>query len=521
MDTQLDSQWQGIADKVHHEYTIGRADSIDNSTRQLVEVQYIIRSLSATSKSQPLLRPERLLSLLCQSPLPQLPTSTTASEPYDETALELCWLAAAKATVQTLGLVMRFYLEQSLALDDELLYWDGVQSSIWKTGMYSVQTSPLWIWHKIQKSYLDRGNDPHSSISASLTSVQWRHLYNRMQLTAPSASLLGIFHRMSPLFTVSKSEVRQKQKHLKAAKFKYANSIGFLMEECLEFRGNDGLPSRNIHNLTGEQLCNVVSKGVILLEKILQITGDSTADFEKTTLPTVERDANTQTEAQENYSFLGLNSVIDRLVYILQDLLPNNRAFSTMSIKIHGRPSLITRYWLPFALGFCTANTFIQIWISQRAKLLSWILDIGSTSVRFWTNWVVEPIEKLVKTIRHDEGSEIALMSKNSLEADRASLERMVVDFVIDRGSSNGDMAVANTDAITVKVREGDLTPVLKAYERDLRTPFVGTFRGDLVRALLIQIQKTKVDVEVAMSGIDSLLKSQELVFGCVYSFST
>jgi nuclear control of ATPase protein 2 len=42
----------------------------------------------------------------------------------------------------------------------------------------------------------------------------------------------------------------------------------------------------------------------------------------------------------------------------------------------------------------------------------------------------------------------------------------------------------------------------------------MGTIRGDLIRALLIQVQKTKVDVELAMSGIDTLLKSQELVFG-------
>ncbi|KAI6861670.1 hypothetical protein KC318_g20597 [Hortaea werneckii] len=44
----------------------------------------------------------------------------------------------------------------------------------------------------------------------------------------------------------------------------------------------------------------------------------------------------------------------------------------------------------------------------------------------------------------------------------------------------------------------------------------MGSLRGNLIRALLIQIQKTKVDVEVAMGGIDSLLKSQELVFGFV-----
>ncbi|GKZ40056.1 nuclear control of ATPase protein 2, partial [Aspergillus brasiliensis] len=74
----------------------------------------------------------------------------------------------------------------------------------------------------------------------------------------------------------------------------------------------------------------------------------------------------------------------------------------------------------------------------------------------------------------------------------------------------------SDTQIITAKVREGDLTPVLKAYENDLRSPFVGTIKGDLVRALLIQIQKTKVDVEIAIGGIDALLKSQELVFGFI-----
>jgi nuclear-control-of-ATPase protein 2 len=137
--------------------------------------------------------------------------------------------------------------------------------------------------------------------------------------------------------------------------------------------------------------------------------------------------------------------------------------------------------------------------------------NFGATTIDFWRNWVIDPMWKLVRTIRHDEKSEIALMSKNSLEADRASLERMVVDFVLDRGEQGRPSAA---DLITDKVREGDLTPVLRAYEKDLRSPFIGTVRGDLVRALLIQIQKTKVDVEIAMSGIDALLKSQELVFG-------
>lgn len=37
--------------------------------------------------------------------------------------------------------------------------------------------------------------------------------------------------------------------------------------------------------------------------------------------------------------------------------------------------------------------------------------------------------------------------------------------------------------------------------------------RGDLIRTLLIQVQKTKVDVDLAMAALDKLLKSNELNF--------
>ena len=107
-------------------------------------------------------------------------------------------------------------------------------------------------------------------------------------------------------------------------------------------------------------------------------------------------------------------------------------------------------------------------------------------------------------------------MSKRSLEGDRASLERMVVDFAVAHPEGGGTLNETQIADIRAKVREGDLTPVLKAYERDMQKPIMGAITGNLVNALLIQIQKTKVDVEVAMSGIDSILKSQELLFGFI-----
>jgi hypothetical protein len=45
------------------------------------------------------------------------------------------------------------------------------------------------------------------------------------------------------------------------------------------------------------------------------------------------------------------------------------------------------------------------------------------------------------------------------------------------------------------------------------QSPVKNAIRGDLIRTLLIQVQKTKVDVDLAMAALDKLLKSNELNF--------
>lgn len=161
-----------------------------------------------------------------------------------------------------------------------------------------------------------------------------------------------------------------------------------------------------------------------------------------------------------------------------------------------------------------SSSTLLRLLLNRRAQITNSIRSLGSTTLDFWFNWVVSPTRKLLATIRHDESSQVSIMSKRSLSGDRASLERMVVDFAV--ANPNAGSPAPDIEAVRLAVREGDLTPVLRAYERELQSPIFNSLRGNLIRALLIQIQKTKVDVEVAMGGIDALLKSQELVFGFV-----
>jgi nuclear control of ATPase protein 2 len=244
----------------------------------------------------------------------------------------------------------------------------------------------------------------------------------------------------------------------------------------------------------------------------------SVTEFEDSVFASVEDDPEIVSSSSEgNGNPARPGQLTDRLIQILGDHLPEQEHASQALAKDYGQPSRLIRYWIPGTVFLLSGSTLLRLLTNRRAEIRQWIQEFGITVIDFWSNWVVEPVKKLIGTIRHDESSEVAIMSKDSLKADRESLERMVVDFVVDNTRESGARYTeADIAEIRAKVREGDLTPVLRAYERDLRKPFMGIIRGDLVRALLIQIQKTKVDVEIAIGGINSLLKSQELLFGLI-----
>lgn len=525
MDAVLDRLHQQTTEKLHIDHTpINPLDAVEDSgirSRQRSDLEGIICTLSVTTGTKLLLR-DGLLRLLSRFPSAQLQHLTESSDAiFSSYVSDLAWLAAGKAAVQTLGLVMTEFLERALILDNEIRYWDGILQSSWYASAYAVQTLPIRCWRGAKEKY------SNWTISGNRTlGLGWAHFYyNIVGRYIKFESIWSLRARVLSPFWMLRTEVRHHQNNLKAVKSIYASSIGILMEECFSFETADDARNKSACILTEEEWCSRISRSVIMMEAILQnaTSQNDNLDFETRVFATVERKAdgiyrqlNGQSSIQEP------TLVIGQLVHILQECLPNCTASSVAAISEHGRPSWFVRYWLPFLVAILSTSTSLKVLTKKSTDLIRWAADVASTAVDFGGNWVIEPIQKLVKTIRHDENSEIAIISKGSLEADRASLERMVVEFVQDHPDLSGGHSMrSDTEAIANKVKEGDLTPVLKAYERDLRTPFAGTIRGDLIRALLIQIQKTKVDIEIAMSGIDAILKSQELVFGYAHIIRT
>jgi nuclear control of ATPase protein 2 len=505
--------------------------SLTGQNSRAAQLQAIVRSLSTTSSSRALLSRRRLRDLLVQVRRIQTHEVSVAGVGGDDTDLE--WLVVAKAAVQTYGLILGSLFEQTIPLSDDIWYWNDVLGSYANTGLYTLQTSPLRFW-KQSKEVFAEAKQRYASYSTIRESSEqatryatenWHKFWSLVRESIKDRSLAQAQSRILSPFALCRSEARRKQNGLRKVREMNAAAIGLLVNEAMSFHvhQDDGISVKGTEspNLSKEEWMITTAKSVSLMESILRNVSGlevSVTEFEDGVFASVDKDPEVvSTTSSANGSSARPDQLSERLVQILEDYLPGQESASQALVTDYGRPSRLVRYWIPGTILLISGSTLLRIFTSRKAEIRQWIQEFGTTVIDFWTNWVIDPIKKVIGTIRHDEGSEVAIMSKDSLKADQASLERMVVDFANDHQNETGARYTEQEIAdIRAKVKEGDLTPVLKAYERDLKSPFMGTVRGDLIRTLLIQTQKTKVDVEVAIGGIDSLLKSQELLFGLV-----
>lgn len=522
-----DEDKYGVDDQEDRDTELGTRSTVtaDFSSPRINDLLRIVKKLSSTSAA--VLPASRIKDLLHESGLSadDQPSAIEAKSAYES---EVEWLLVSKATTQTYGLILSTLLDDIIPLSQDIWYWDQVLGSYTYTSLYAIQTSPLrwWNWSKdiyressLRSTLGQRarllGGSPHPT--GDSLSARWGRFYSIVRETVTERSLKDVQHKMFSTVSLCRSEAKHKQNQLRKLREMTASGLGVLIDEGLSFGIDEDKGEDHDH---GMEWKGVVERSVALMDMVLRDVSNldhRVSEFEDKVFAGVEQDPDLSIHAEDMVSKPAV--MARRLLYLLEERIPGHIAATSKVATENGRPSRLVRYWLPAGLLLVSSSTILRILVNRKADIINWIRDFGVTVRDFWFNWIVEPVRKVIGTIRHDSQSEIAIMSRDSLKADRESLERMVVDFATDKPALAGadspltEMQVAE---IRAKVKEGDVTPVLKAYEKDLKQPFVGAVRGDLVRSLLIQVQKTKVDLEVAISGIDSLLKSQELVFGFV-----
>lgn len=227
-------------------------------------------------------------------------------------------------------------------------------------------------------------------------------------------------------------------------------------------------------------------------------------------------------------------------------------------------PSQVQQHWLQYTL-ITIAITSTSIFLVKHSRLVgsrdleNWIQATVNALRGAWTEHVMDPLGRVQGELFNTFRRRPSIVSMAEYEADRDSLQRMLNDFSADyvkrRGakaatkaliagrSGGGDgvgdhhdithntaaaAAAASPQNGTPSPSSPPLTPpsdvalfqgmslMMHSYENELKQPIKNLVSGDLMRSLLIQVQKLKVDTESAMLEIDQILKANELSISLV-----
>lgn len=451
----------------------------------------------------------------------------------------------ARIAYATYALALQSLFDEAGRLQDSAWYWNSIEDEPWSAALYMLQTFPARLVLLGRESYrilknataqasttATSGPPPlnKQTILATVRSFQktpelligalWPHSMEAEHglarqddiVTASSMQggggakalagplvLLKKARKLSPL-SLTLHEARVKQDLLRARKDKVAEQLGMLTRTALTSQGgaeafgaSTSSPGTPLTAEAVEQHCrHLVAK--------LQEASDSEV-----------RDGNDE----------ALQATASSLAENLERLLKSSPLFgSTITSSFApvglGPPSRLSVIWPKLVLYPSLLLLSLRL-ASNNKEVIREALENGKETLKgFFKNWVVQPVKELLDTIRGgDVKDEGGIVTKEGRKADLESLERMVTAYAVEKGQISAADA-QRAEELRRKVREGDLDIVMRAYEDQLKSPFKALTVGSLPRLLLIQVQKAKYDLAVAMSGIDHLLQSQALLFGAV-----
>ncbi|KAG8917629.1 Nuclear control of ATPase protein 2, partial [Tulasnella sp. 408] len=193
-------------------------------------------------------------------------------------------------------------------------------------------------------------------------------------------------------------------------------------------------------------------------------------------------------------------AVLPRLQVLLSATLPTYGSLHDQAMDPLRRPGRFTQLWPKLVLYPPLAYFTFKLLFNSTAEFLETMKEAKETVIGFWNGWVVEPIVGILNTVRGSPDDSPMVVSKEGLHSDMDSLERMVLSLASEKLNYTPEQL----EDLSIAVRQGDLTPVLRIYEQDIKSPLSSAIRGSLV------------DVDLALTGIDRLLQSQQLTFAFV-----
>jgi nuclear-control-of-ATPase protein 2 len=354
-------------------------------------------------------------------------------------------------------------------------------------------------------SELNESESGGSTLIPSPTSVSFASASRLGRRTARSL----VFLTLSPL-ALTRQEIAHQRKGIKKARDELATKIGELTlaaSASSGAEGTDASASRGSHlgsrksmksshsppslaRLFSASAAPLKSDSDLSIEDVRQATWSTLIQLDSVLSSSAGPSITASTPPRSP------SDLAHSLSFLLSRTLPRHiTAFTSTSSSLLP-PSALTRAW-PYLLSLpLISYTAGRLVYANRDSLVKFAKESAETARRFVIDWVVEPVKKILETVRG--GETVGLMGRESLKSDldvrffplsflltpfvslavadvlssplypEQSLERMVIDFARDEYRLSPD----ELGELALKVRSGDLTPVLRAWEKDIKVRY-------------------------------------------------
>ncbi|KAL5719467.1 hypothetical protein ACHQM5_012239 [Ranunculus cassubicifolius] len=228
------------------------------------------------------------------------------------------------------------------------------------------------------------------------------------------------------------------------------------------------------------------------------VDGSNTYPLQFEKLPEISEEGSQWTDCE----------IRDAINLIYQNLNKLDTYLSLVVTK-YRKPRKTTLYWFRYTCG-AVGLSVCSVWILRHSSLMgssdidNWIREGRESTVSFWKDHVEMPLlsirDELFETFRRRHKGVMEL-EEVKLTAD--SLHRMLLAF---SEQTRGKISQNASDQEMMEI-------VMGRYEKEMMHPIKNLVGGEIAHALLIQIQKLKLDVETAMLELDQILKANEINF--------
>ncbi|KAJ9699022.1 hypothetical protein PVL29_007875 [Vitis rotundifolia] len=219
--------------------------------------------------------------------------------------------------------------------------------------------------------------------------------------------------------------------------------------------------------------------------------------FEK--LPDVNQEGSQWTDCE----------IRDAINLIYQNLYKLDSYLSILVAK-HRKPRKLTLYWTRYTCG-AVGLSVCSVWLLRHSSLLgsndieNWVREARDSTITFWNDHVEQPIlsirDELFETFRKRHRS---VMELEDVQLTSNSLHRMLLTFSEQTQGQKFPENASDQQMLEI---------VMARYEKELMHPIQNLLKGELAHALLIQIQKLKLDIETAMLELNQILRANEINF--------